>query len=418
MKIVVIGLGYVGLPLAAAFAEKYDVTGYDIDEKRINALRENIDITGEVASEKLVELKKLEFSHNIDDIKEAKYYIVTVPTPVTINNNPNLEPLISASEMIAPYLQNGAIVIYESTVFPGATEEICIPALEKISKKKYNKDFFVGYSPERINPGDKKRSVKDIIKITSGSNVETLNLVDKLYKSIITAGTYPVRSIKIAEAAKVIENTQRDINIAFMNEISKILNIAGINSKEVLDAASSKWNFLNFTPGLVGGHCIGVDPYYLTNKAEVLGYYPELLLASRRVNESMPLFVVNTFIKGYIQKAELQENKEIAIFGISFKEDCTDTRNSKVFDIIKFFKEFGFNVDVIDGLVKEYELKNQIEQTLQNPRHNKYAGVILAVPHLMYRTRESKYFRELLTPEGLFYDLKSVYRYDESDFQL
>jgi UDP-N-acetyl-D-galactosamine dehydrogenase len=321
--------------------------------------------------------------------------------------------------MIASHIKKKTIVIYESTVYPGATEDVCVPILEKISRLKLNSDFFVGYSPERINPGDKYKKVIDIKKITSASSPKALNIVDKLYKSIIRAGTYRASSIKIAEAAKVIENSQRDLNIAFMNEISKIFNRAKINTNEVIEAASSKWNFIRYSPGLVGGHCISVDPYYLTNKAEALGYYPDLILSARRVNESMPSFIASTFSKIYLTRNRIKSNRNILIFGVSFKENCADIRNSKVFDLIKSFEENGFNPEVVDPIASISDIfKQEGIKIYRKPLKLKYAGVVLAVSHEEFVKKPVEYFKNFLIKDGLFFDLKSVYKKEFSDFQL
>ena len=389
-KICVVGLGYVGLPLSVEFSRKYKVVGFDINLKRVKDLNEFTDNTFEVSNEKLkqVMLSKnqnigLDITKDESKIKDCSIYIITVPTPVNKFNQPDFNPLIKASELVGKYLKTNDIVIYESTVYPGATEEVCLPILESISNKKLNKDFFIGYSPERINPGDKLHTLTKIVKVTSGSNKYSLKIIDDLYKSIIEAGTFPVSSIKIAEASKVIENTQRDINIAFVNELSKIFNLMNIDTKEVLEASSTKWNFLNFKPGLVGGHCIGVDPYYLAQKAQELGYHPEIILTGRRINDSMGAYVAQETIKLLIKNGLKVLKSRVLIMGFTFKENCPDYRNTRVIDIIDELKEYNISYDVYDPHVdkklveKEYAIK--IQTTM--PTIENYDAIILAVAH-------------------------------------
>jgi UDP-N-acetyl-D-glucosamine/UDP-N-acetyl-D-galactosamine dehydrogenase len=389
-KICVVGLGYVGLPLSVEFSRKYKVVGFDINLKRVKDLNEFTDNTFEVSNEKLkqVMLSKnqnigLDITKDESKIKDCSIYIITVPTPVNKFNQPDFNPLIKASELVGKYLKTNDIVIYESTVYPGATEEVCLPILESISNKKLNKDFFIGYSPERINPGDKLHTLTKIVKVTSGSNKYSLKIIDDLYKSIIEAGTFPVSSIKIAEASKVIENTQRDINIAFVNELSKIFNLMNIDTKEVLEASSTKWNFLNFKPGLVGGHCIGVDPYYLAQKAQELGYHPEIILTGRRINDSMGAYVAQETIKLLIKNGFKVLKSRVLIMGFTFKENCPDYRNTRVIDIIDELKEYNISYDVYDPNVdkklveKEYAIK--IQTTM--PTIENYDAIILAVAH-------------------------------------
>lgn len=387
-KIAVIGLGYVGLPLAHAFSSKYKVVGFDIAQWRINELRSGRDRTLELNEAQLAEAlaNGMEFTLNLDDIRDCNVYIVTVPTPIDKNKRPDLTPLIKASETVGKVLKKEDIVIYESTVYPGATEEDCVPVLEKFSGLKFNVDFFCGYSPERINPGDKEHTVTKILKVTSGSTPEIGKKVNELYASIITAGTHLAPTIKVAEAAKVIENSQRDINIAFVNELSMIFNRMGIDTNAVLDAAGTKWNFLKFKPGLVGGHCIGVDPYYLTHKAQELGYNPEIILAGRRLNDNMGIYVANQVIKLMIKKGHKIEGSKVLVLGITFKENCPDIRNSKVIDVIHELKEFGCNVDVSDYWADNAEVEHEYGLTLtEKPNKEEYEAVILAVAHDQYK---------------------------------
>ena len=385
IKISVIGLGYVGLPLAVAFSDKFKVIGFDVNEKRVEELNKFNDKTLEINLEKLknaITNNKMKLSSNIDDIKECNFYIVSVPTPVDKNNRPDLTPLLKASQSVGSVLKKGDIVVYESTVYPGATEEECVPVLERFSNLKFNEDFFCGYSPERINPGDKEHTITKIKKITSGSTKKVADIVDDVYASIIKAGTFKASSIKVAEAAKVIENTQRDINIAFVNELAMIFEKMHIDTTEVLKAAGTKWNFLKFNPGLVGGHCIGVDPYYLTHKAQELGYHPEIILAGRRINDNMGKYAANRVVKLMIKHDKKINKAKVLILGITFKENCPDIRNSRVIDVVKELKEFGCNVDVYDPWADKNEVLREYNLNLiENLNLNNYDAVVLAVAH-------------------------------------
>jgi len=414
-KLAIIGLGYVGLPLAVEFGKKFDTVGFDINEERIKELKEGYDRTLEVDSENLKSARKLSFTTNIDDIKDANIYIVTVPTPIDSFKRPDLTPLIKASETVGKVLKKGDIVIYESTVYPGATEEDCVPVLEKFSGLKFNKDFFCGYSPERINPGDKEHTVTKIKKVTSGSTPEIAKVVDELYKSIIEAGTHLAPSIKVAEAAKVIENSQRDINIAFVNELAMIFNKMGIDTNAVLEAAGTKWNFLPFKPGLVGGHCIGVDPYYLTHKAQQLGYNPEIILAGRRLNDNMGIFVANQVVKLMIKKGKRIEGAKILVLGITFKENCPDIRNSRVIDVINELKDFGCNVDVYDPWADKEEVKHEYGIDLLTKEDevdlSKYDALVVAVAHDEFKKMDIK-----KSDNQVVYDIKGILK--EADGRL
>jgi UDP-N-acetyl-D-galactosamine dehydrogenase len=408
-KITVIGLGYVGLPLAVEFSKKYETIGFDINSERIKELQSGNDHTLEVSSEDLKTALKLRFTSDISDIVESNIYIVTVPTPIDKHNSPDLTPLYKASETVGKVLSKNDIVVYESTVFPGCTEEECVPVLEKFSGLKFNTDFFCGYSPERINPGDKKHTLTKILKITSGSTPEIAEKVNELYASIIVAGTHKASSIKVAEAAKVIENSQRDLNIAFVNELAKIFNNLGIDTQEVLEAAGTKWNFLPFRPGLVGGHCIGVDPYYLTYKAEELGYRPEVILAGRRVNDGMGQYVATEVVKLMIKKKHVISSAKVLVLGITFKENCPDIRNSRAIDVVRGFQEFGCNVDIYDPWADANEVKAEygVElidglETLRESKGN-YDAVVLAVSHDKFKEIDFRRFNK----DGLvIYDIK------------
>jgi UDP-N-acetyl-D-galactosamine dehydrogenase len=409
-KIAVIGLGYVGLPLAVEFGKKYFTVGFDINESRVNALKNGIDNTLEIDSDLLKSVLsngKFSVSYNKNEIKNCNFYIVTVPTPTDKNNRPVLTPLLKASEAIGSILKKGDIVIYESTVYPGVTEDECVPVLEKTSSLKYNIDFFVGYSPERINPGDKEHTISKILKVTSGSNPEIASIVDELYLSIISAGTFKASSIKVAEAAKVIENSQRDINIAFVNELSKIFNLLGIDTKEVLEAASTKWNFLKFEPGLVGGHCIGVDPYYLAQKAQEVGYHPEIILAGRRLNDGMGKHVATETIKLMINKGILVLGSEILILGITFKENCPDVRNTKVIDIINEFKTYNTRLTIVDpwANVNEVNKEYNIITLHALPVNKVYDAIVLAVGHNEFTEIN---IQSLLKEKSVVFDVKGV----------
>jgi len=405
-KLCIIGLGYVGLPLAVEFGKIYDVTGFDINKKRIEELNNYVDHTLEVTTEELKEAKYLKFTDKIEDIKDCNIYIVTVPTPVDKYNRPDLTPLLKASETVGKVISKGDIVIYESTVYPGCTEEDCVPVIEKISGLKFNVDFYAGYSPERINPGDKEHRVSTIKKVTSGSTPEIADEIDKLYASIVKVGTHKAPSIKVAEAAKVIENTQRDINIAFVNELAKLFDSMGIDTLSVLEAAGTKWNFLPFRPGLVGGHCIGVDPYYLTHKAASLGFHPEIMLAGRRINDSMGQFIAQKVIKLMIKNDIKIYGANFLVLGITFKENCPDIRNSKVIDIIKELKDFHCNVDVYDPWAEKDEVKHEYGLDLQTQLNDKsYDAIVLAVAHKQFKELDIKKFAHQST---VIYDVKGV----------
>jgi UDP-N-acetyl-D-galactosamine dehydrogenase len=412
-KICVIGLGYVGLPLAHAFSSKYDVVGFDIAQWRIDELSSGYDRTLELDESQVKEClsNNMKFSLSLDDIKDCNVYIVTVPTPIDKNKRPDLTPLIKASETVGKVLKKDDIVIYESTVYPGATEEDCVPVLEKFSNLKFNQDFFCGYSPERINPGDKEHTVTKILKVTAGSTPEIGKKVDELYASIITAGTHLAPTIKVAEAAKVIENSQRDINIAFVNELAIIFNKLGINTNDVLVAAGTKWNFLPFKPGLVGGHCIGVDPYYLTHKAQSIGYNPEIILAGRRLNDNMGIYVANQVIKLMIKKGHKIEGSKVLVLGITFKENCPDIRNSRVIDVIEELQEFGCDITVTDYLADKDEVKHEYDLNLDNDvNYDDYEAIVLAVSHDKYKNLEFKNKNQIV------YDIKSILK--DSDERL
>ena len=404
-KIAVIGLGYVGLPLAHAFSLKYEVVGFDIAQWRIDELRAGVDRTLELSTEQVNEAiaHNMKFTNQLVDIADCNIYIVTVPTPIDKHKKPDLTPLLKASESIGSVLKKDDIVIYESTVYPGATEEDCVPVLERVSGLKYNQDFFCGYSPERINPGDKEHTVTKILKVTAGSTPEIGKEVDALYASIITAGTHLAPTIKVAEAAKVIENSQRDINIAFVNELSMIFNRLDINTNDVLEAAGTKWNFLPFKPGLVGGHCIGVDPYYLTHKAQEVGYNPEIILAGRRLNDNMGIYVANQVIKLMIKKGQTIVNAKVLVLGITFKENCPDIRNSRVIDVIRELQDFGCDIDVTDYWADKEEVQREYDIELtDNVDIDSYNAVILAVSHNDYK--ELKFNND----EQIIFDIKSI----------
>ncbi len=410
VKIAIIGLGYVGLPLAVEFAKKYQVIGFDINQSRISELNKGEDHTLEVSKKALQSVLNQEklglvFSSNIDDLKEANFYIVTVPTPVDDNKMPILTPLVKASETIAQVLKPNDIVVYESTVYPGVTEDVCVPILEKQSGLQFNKDFFCGYSPERINPGDKTHTVTKIKKVTSGSTPEIGEKVNAVYASIITAGTHLAPSIKVAEAAKVIENAQRDINIAFVNELAKIFNKLDIDTHSVLEAAGTKWNFLPFKPGLVGGHCIGVDPYYLAQKAQEVGYHPEIILAGRRINDSMGEFVATQVLKLMAQKAIEVKNSKVLMLGITFKENCPDIRNTKAIDVYKTLASFNMNVDVYDPWADKNEVESEYGITLKENLNETYDAIIHTVAHTKFKTLD---ITKLAKENAVIYDVKGT----------
>ncbi|MBR9853707.1 MAG: nucleotide sugar dehydrogenase [Algicola sp.] len=413
-KIAVIGLGYVGLPLARLFATKYPVTGFDINESRVKELQNGIDSTLEVENEVLksvltnkpLESNGLYCSNNIDDIANANIYVITVPTPVDKNNRPDLTPLQKSSETVGRVLKKGDIVIYESTVYPGATEEECIPVLEKVSGLKFNEDFYAGYSPERINPGDKEHTVEKILKVTSGSTPEIGKIVDQLYASVITAGTHLAPTIKVAEAAKVIENSQRDINIAFVNELAKIFNLMDIDTHAVLEAAGTKWNFLPFKPGLVGGHCIGVDPYYLAQRAQEFGYHPEIILAGRRLNDSMGGYVASEIIKLMVKKDLRIKDAKVLVLGVTFKENCPDVRNTRAVDVIKQLMDYGTDVTVYDPWANPAEVEHEYGLSITKDLPNeKFDAVVLTVAHQKFLEME---LRPLLKQDGVLYDVKGI----------
>ncbi len=412
----IIGLGYVGLPLAVEFGNKFTTVGFDLNKARIRDLKAGTDCTLEVSDTDLLSSGHLTFSSQPEDLKNCNVYIVAVPTPIDDSKRPNLRPLESASATVGEWLQPHDIVVFESTVYPGATEEVCVPILEQKSGLKYNTDFFCGYSPERINPGDKEHRLPSIVKVTSGSTPEVAEFVDALYKTIITAGTFQASSIKVAEAAKVIENTQRDVNIALINELSLIFEKLGINTIEVLEAAGTKWNFLPFRPGLVGGHCIGVDPYYLTHKAEEVGYNPNMILAGRRVNDNMGHYIASTVIKKMVKKGIDAAHAKILVMGLSFKENCPDLRNTKVIDIISELEDYGIAVEVYDPWVNSEEAKKEygigIVSDLQEKR---YSGVIIAVAHQQFLKMTIADIRNLCLDQAIVYDVKNVFPYDQVD---
>ena len=419
LKIAIIGLGYVGLPLAVEFGKQVPVIGFDIHQKRIDELKSGQDHTLEVSPEELKQASKLSYSADLAELKDCNFFIVTVPTPIDHVNRPDLTPLIKASTSIGQVLKKGDVVVYESTVYPGATEEVCIPVLEKQSGLIFNQDFFAGYSPERINPGDKLHRVTNILKITSGSTPEIADFVDQVYNLVIEAGTHQAPNIKVAEAAKVIENTQRDVNIALINELAVIFNKMGIDTEAVLQAAGTKWNFLPFRPGLVGGHCIGVDPYYLTHKAQAIGYHPEIILAGRRLNDSMGAYVVTQLVKGMIKKKIQVEGAKVLVLGLSFKENCPDIRNTKIIDIVHELKEYHMDVDVYDPWVDASEAEHEYAITpVQSVKAGTYDAVILAVAHNQFKEMGVTEIRALGKTNHVLYDLKYVLETAESDIRL
>ncbi|WP_223550100.1 nucleotide sugar dehydrogenase [Aestuariivivens sp. NBU2969] len=406
-KIAVIGLGYVGLPLAVEFSKKgFQVVGFDIDEDRVSDLKQGIDNTKEVTLEDFFEAKSIEFTSNETLISGADIYLITVPTPIDAFKRPDLTYLVQASQLVGKQLSKGNIVIYESTVYPGCTEEVCVPELEKSSGLKFNTDFFCGYSPERINPGDPIRKVHNIVKITSGSTPETEAIVDALYNAIVTVGTHKASSIKVAEAGKIIENIQRDLNISLMNELALIFDKLGIDTLEVLEAAGTKWNFLPFRPGLVGGHCIGVDPYYLTHKAESLGYYPDVILSGRRVNDNMGIHVANKVIKLLVEKGHIIKGAKILVLGITFKENCPDIRNSRVIDVIRELEGFGASIDVYDPHALPDEVNKAYDITLTHELNYNYEAVVFAVGHNEFKSIDCTKFKT--NKDCVIYDVKSV----------
>ncbi len=408
-KIAIIGLGYVGLPLAVEFGQKYSTVGYDINKKRVSDLRKGLDDTLEIDTEylnKTLKNKFLKVTSREQDLKSCNIFIITVPTPIDKNNRPLLSPLLAASKLVGSMLKKGDIVIYESTVYPGVTEEECVPILEKFSFLNYNVDFFAGYSPERINPGDSKHSLTKILKVTSGSNKKVAEIIDNLYKSIILAGTYKAASIKVAEAAKVIENSQRDLNIAFVNELAKIFNLLGIDTNQVLEAAATKWNFLKFNPGLVGGHCIGVDPYYLSQKAQEVGYHPEIILSGRRLNDSMGKYIASETVKLMLKNRVDLRDSNVLILGFTFKEECPDFRNTKVIDIIRELSLFGLNIMTVDPWVDKNKVfdKYGIKISKDIPKGIKFDAAILAVAHSCFK--KIKFNKNIMNKNKVIYDVK------------
>ncbi|MBQ08117.1 MAG: Vi polysaccharide biosynthesis UDP-N-acetylglucosamine C-6 dehydrogenase TviB [Roseobacter sp.] len=417
--IAVIGLGYVGLPLAVEFGKSRPVIGFDVNERRIDALRDGHDVTQEVSAQELAAASHLIYTTNSADLAAASIYIVTVPTPIDAHKRPDLTPLIKASETLGRVLKRGDIVIYESTVYPGATEEDCVTMLERVSGLTFNQDFFAGYSPERINPGDKQHRLPDIRKVTSGSTLDVAEEVDQLYASIITAGTYKAESIRVAEAAKVIENTQRDLNIALVNELAVIFNKMGIDTEAVLKAAGTKWNFLPFRPGLVGGHCIGVDPYYLTHKAESIGYHPQIILAGRRLNDGMGAYVAGQLIKEMLRQRIQVNGARVLVMGLTFKENCPDLRNTRVVDVIAELSDYGVEIDVYDPWVDAAEALHEYGITpIKKPEDGFYDGVILAVGHQEFVDLGVAGVRRLGRESHVIYDLKYILDADQSDLRL
>jgi UDP-N-acetyl-D-galactosamine dehydrogenase len=417
--IAIIGLGYVGLPLAVEFGKHRSVIGFDINPERIIALQGGDDATREISAEELETASHLTLTSDATDLAQARIFIVTVPTPIDAYKRPDLTPLLRASETVGAVLKKGDIVIYESTVYPGATEEDCVPVLERVSGLKFNEDFTCGYSPERINPGDKEHRLTTILKVTAGSTPETAQTVDALYASIITAGTYKAESIRVAEAAKVIENTQRDLNIALVNELAIIFNRMGLDTDAVLRAAGTKWNFLPFRPGLVGGHCIGVDPYYLTHKAQAIGYYPQVILAGRRINDGMGAYVAGQMIKAMLKRRIQVNGARVLVLGLTFKENCPDLRNTRVVDVVAELREYGAVVDVHDPWADAGDAKAAYGlELVTEPEEGAYDGIILAVAHDAYRTAGAAHLRGFGTAQHLFCDMKSVFAKDESDLRL
>lgn len=418
-RVGIIGLGYVGLPLAVEFGKKAPTIGFDINQARIDELTAGRDSTLECSDNELAEAVHLSYTASLQDLKECNVYIVTVPTPIDEHKQPDLTPLIKASEALGTVVSEGDVIIYESTVYPGATEEDCIPVVERVSGLTFNQDFFAGYSPERINPGDKEHRVTNILKVTSGSTPEVAEYVDQLYKTIITAGTHKASSIKVAEAAKVIENTQRDVNIALINELSIIFNKLGIDTLEVLEAAGTKWNFLPFRPGLVGGHCIGVDPYYLTHKAQSVGYHPEMILAGRRLNDGMGQYVVSQLVKKMLKKRIHVEGANVLVMGLTFKENCPDLRNTKVVDIVSELKEYNINVDIMDPWCSNAEAQHEYGLTLcEKEQQGHYDAIIMAVSHNEFKEMGVEKIRALGKPAHVLYDLKYVLDKESVDMRL
>lgn len=419
-RLAVIGLGYVGLPLAVEFGKQFPVVGFDINPRRVHELKEGHDHTLEVGKDELASATQLVFTTDESHLDEANVYIVTTPTPIDPHKRPDLGPLLSASRTIGRHLKAGDIVIYESTVYPGATEDDCVPVLEEVSELSFNKDFFVGYSPERINPGDKEHRVTNIVKVTSGSTPDTAEFVDDLYRSIVTVGTHRASSIKVAEAAKVIENTQRDVNIALMNELAILFNKLGINTEDVLHAAGSKWNFLPFRPGLVGGHCIGVDPYYLTHKAQSVGYHPEIILAGRRINDSMGRYVAGETVKELAKRGMRIQNARVLLLGLTFKENTPDLRNTRAIDVYNELRGYDIDVDIFDPWADKDESRTEYGITLlDEPQAHSYDAVILSVAHRQFSEMSTPAIRGMLSsPKGFIYDLKACLPQDAADLRL
>ncbi len=419
LKLAIIGLGYVGLPLAVEFGKVIQTTGYDLNKKRVKELQNGKDRTLEISKKDIKDSKKLIFTSNKKNLDSANCYIIAVPTPIDKHNKPNLTYLVNASKIVGKVLKKGNIVIYESTVYPGCTEDECVPILEKFSKLKYNKEFFCGYSPERINPGDKKHRIKNIKKITSGSTPKVSKLIDNLYNKIIHAGTFRASSIKVAEAAKVIENTQRDLNIALINELSILFKKMNLSTEDVLNAAGSKWNFLNFRPGLVGGHCIGVDPYYLTFKSKSLNYNPKIILAGRKLNDNMSKYVANEFIKNLNNKLIKIERAKVLIMGLSFKENCPDLRNSGVFNVIRILKKNKLNLDLYDPWADKNEVKNLYGNfPIKKLKSNNYDGIIIVVAHKKFKNMGIKKISSLCKKKRVIYDLKYIFPSNKTDLRL
>jgi UDP-N-acetyl-D-galactosamine dehydrogenase len=419
LEIGIVGLGYVGLPLAVEFGKRFATVGFDIKPDRIGELRRGHDSTLEVEDHELAEARLLSYSSNLADLKPCRVFIVTVPTPIDDYKRPDLTPLEKASESLGKVLKKGDVVVYESTVYPGCTEEVCIPILEKVSGLRFNKDFYAGYSPERINPGDKEHRVTTIKKVTSGSTPEVAEFVDSLYRSIVKVGTHKASSIKVAEAAKVIENTQRDVNIALINELALIFNRLGIDTEEVLLAAGSKWNFLPFRPGLVGGHCIGVDPYYLTHKAQAVGYHPEMILAGRRINDNMGMYVAQQVTQLMIQRRIGVRDSRILMMGLTFKENCPDVRNTKIVDVVRELEKYGAKVDVCDPWADADEAEHEYGlRPIRKPKAGTYDAIVMGVAHQQFRDMGIASIRGLARKNHVLYDIKYVFRADEVDGRL
>lgn len=418
-RLAVVGLGYVGLPLAVEFGRRFSTVGFDINSRRIAELREGRDTTREVDSEAIRAAEQLRFTDEAEDTSDCNVYVITVPTPLDQHNQPDLSPMKAATRSVGPLLDDGDVVIYESTVYPGATEEVCVPILEQYSGLRFNRDFYVGYSPERINPGDDEHRLPDIVKVTSGSTPDAAQFIDDLYGEIIDAGTHRTSSIKIAEAAKVIENTQRDVNIALINELALLFNKLGIDTQEVLEAAGTKWNFLNFHPGLVGGHCIGVDPYYLTHKAEAIGYHPEMILAGRRINDNMGQYVARQVTKLMTQRRLHVVDSDILVMGLAFKANCPDLRNTKVIDVIRELETYHAHVHVYDPWVDAEEARDEYDiELIDQPAQGSYEAVIVAVAHDEFREMGAEKLRSFGTENAVLYDIKSILPLDEVDERL